>query len=162
MLEGRRTTWPSPVDSRTCWLGRKVPAWRWAMAGTAAVTLPMPIASAARAVPRRTRLRLVMLFILTGSHRNFSDTIAAGNADDGAGRNRCGSTCAGRRSGALRDAGALEARNLAAGCEGRVGVLRAIGDRKQQAALVGRVGAGRKLHLAAGDSALQLRRIVGD
>src|SRR3954451_1963937 len=127
-------TWPSPVDSRTVWLGRKLPAWGAAEAGAAAVTLPKPMASTARAVPRRTRLFLVMLFILTGSHRNDHYGIATGNTDDGADRggSRPARTGRSRFRRALRDASALEARHVTAGHEGRIVVLRTIGDGQQQ------------------------------
>src|SRR6187401_2658696 len=78
----RRTSLPSLIDRSMFCEGLAAPLGAAAMAGAEAVRPPRPRANAARAVPRRTRLRMVMLFILAGSHRNVGDVVAASDAND--------------------------------------------------------------------------------
>src|ERR1051326_5463575 len=88
------------------------------------------MASAASAGPRRARLVMLRVFILASSHRNNGYIIAPSNLDARAAHHR--STRAGRTGRSLRsrlrwNGAALEARHVAAGREGGVGVDRLVG-----------------------------------
>src|SRR5437899_7900215 len=95
------------------------------LAAAGAATAVRPMASAASAVPRRARLLMLRVFILASSRRII---VAANHADAAVGRvrsTRTGCTSC-TRGGHLRRLGgyraALEARHVAAGREGGVGV----------------------------------------
>src|SRR5947209_14927687 len=80
----RRTMLPVPLLRFSVSAGRA--ACGCAAAGAATATVPRPMASAARAVPRRDWRFKRSLVILTNPHRNDGDSIAARHADDWADR----------------------------------------------------------------------------
>src|SRR5438105_3700342 len=135
----------------------------------------MAMAMAASAVPRRAWVML-RVFMLASSHRNNGDTISTGDTNYRTGRNRRSArNClaeslaeAGHGLSELglvstgRDGAALEARHVAAGREGSIGIDRTIGDGEQHLPLLRRVGIRRDLDVAGRDRALELGGIIGD
>src|ERR1700709_2691578 len=81
MVPLSRTMRPVPTERVTSLVGATAPAG-WAMAWLPAEAVRLVAIAAAIAVPSVARFILLLLIILSGSHRNERDVVAAGDADD--------------------------------------------------------------------------------
>src|SRR3954471_5824452 len=167
-----RTSRPVPTDRVTSLPGATAPAG-WATAWPGAEAARAAASAAASAVPIEARFILLLLIILSGSHRNKRDCVAAGDADDRTERPIAGNAARGgaasRRRGIIafrprtaRDGAALEAGDVGADREGGVAVDRAAGDDEQHMPLGAGLGIGRSRDLARGDRPLELGIVVGE
>src|SRR4051812_5585171 len=72
---------PVPTDKGTSFAGATAPAG-WAAAWPVIAAAMVAASAAAIAVPSVARLSLLLLIILSGSHRNERDIVAASDAHD--------------------------------------------------------------------------------